>query len=418
MALSGPGAALASDASGGSQWPSLEALMRSYVQQGKVANMVAALGWNGHDPDFIAMGDTSFTSGASAGPDTLYRIYSMTKPVTGMAVMMCIADGLLELDQPIADLIPGFATMQVQKTYDGAITSDNLEPANSPITVKQCLTHTAGLGYPIVQAGPIAKLMSERGLMAGQATRLPVPGIFRTAPAPSLEIFAERLAEVPLVRQPGTRWVYSLGLDLLGRVIELVSGKAFDAFLQDRIFDPCDMSSTWFRVPENEVSRFTANYYVHEGTLLPIDLPENSIYLDEPAFPFGGGGLVSTARDYDRFLQMLAGRGTIDGTQVMDAASVRLATSDLLPATLEPRYRPELGGRQFGFGAGGLVGQGDADGLFGWFGAAGTGGLVNLKLGLRETLMTQYMPAEAYALMEQFPVAVMQDVAARRQRGE
>ena len=406
-----PSLAWAQSADPARNWPGVARLMDSYVGPGKVANMVTALGLGMADADVMAQGNTSFTSGIAVDQDTLYRIYSMTKPITGMAIMLCIEEGWLELDQPIADVIPGFANMQVQKVYDGAITADNLEPAIRPITVRQCLTHTAGLGYGIVQQGPIAQLFTERGLVPGSVTRLQNVPAFRGTPVGSLREFAERLAEAPLVLQPGTKWSYSVGLDLLGRVIEVVSGQPFDRFLKERIFDPLGMTSTFFQVPRSQIHRLTANYYLLGGTLLPIDLPESSIYLDEPPFPFGGAGLVSSARDYDRFLMMLANRGTLDGITVLDAGSVDLATSDLFPDTVPPEGRFQFGARTFGYGAGGLVGTGDAAGLFGWFGAAGTCGLVNMAQGLRHTLMTQYMPAPHYTLQNEFPVVVAADAA-------
>lgn len=393
------------------RWPALSAMMEGYVSGGKVANMVAALGWQTAPPEFMALGNTSFTSGIPADRDTLYRIYSMTKPITGMAVMKLIEDGLLTLDTPIADIIPAFARMQVQKAYDGPITADNLEPAVRPITVRHCLTHTAGLGYSIVQQGPLAQAMQDRGVVPGLVTRLQnLPG-FRGTAVPSLELFADQLAALPLVYQPGTRWSYSTGLDLLGRVVEVVSGMAFDAYLQQHIFDPLGMASTFFRLPESEKHRFTASYFLVGDTLVPIDLPEDSVFLDLPPFPFGGSGLVSSARDYDRFLAMLGNGGELDGARILKPETVALATSDLLPETLAPGGGFASGGREFGYGAGGLVGRGDAAGLFGWFGAAGTCGLVNTRYRLRQTLMTQYMPSQAYPLQNDFPLAVMADAA-------
>lgn len=395
------------------RWPAVGAMVEDYVASGKVANMVAALGFNMVDPEVKARGNTSFTSGVPADADTLYRVYSMTKPITGMAVMKCIEDGLLTLDTPIGEIIPAFARpMQVQKTYDGPITADNLEPAVRPITVRQCLTHTAGLGYSIVQQGPLAQAMQERGVVPGLVTRMQnLPG-FRGTAVPSLELFADRLAELPLIYQPGTKWSYSTGLDLLGRVIEVVSGQPFDAFLQQHFFDPLGMTSTFFRVPQSEKHRFTASYFKVGDTLVPIDLPEDSVFLDVPPFPFGGSGLVSSARDYDRFLRMLGLGGDLEGRRVLKRETVALATSDLLPDTLLPDGGFATGGRAFGFGAGGLVGRGDAQGLFGWFGAAGTCGLVNLTYRLRQTLMTQYMPSTAYPVQNDFPLAVAADAVA------
>ncbi len=392
-------------------WPAVSGLMAKYLDAGRLANIVTAMGYGQDSPQFLAGGNTSFTSSTPAGPDTLYRIYSMTKPVTGMATVMCIDDGLISLDQPIADFLPGFANMQVQKTYDGAITADNLEPAVRQVTVRHCLTHTAGLGYSIVQQGPIADAYTAAGLVPAQASRISVPAIMGGTPVSSLAAFAEGLAEMPLVYQPGTQWSYSVGLDLLGRVIEIATGKSFDAFLHERIFEPCGMESTWFRVPESEKQRLTANYVLANDTLLPIDLPDNSIYLDEPAFPFGGAGLVSTARDYDRFLQMVGNYGVIEGTRVMSEPAVRLATSDLFADTVPESGRFQFGPLSFGYGAGGLVGTGIADGLFGWFGAASTCGLVNMKNGLRHNLMTQAMNMPMDGLQQEFPFAVAADAA-------
>lgn len=392
------------------RWPTVSNFVNGYVDRDIVACMVAQMGFGQGEADTIAAGSHTFGGSGQVGADTLFRVYSMTKPITGLATVMLIEDGLLSLDQPLADVLPAFANMQVQREYDGPITRDNLEPAARQITIRHLLTHTAGLGYSIIQQGPINAAYRQNGIVPGQISKMAIAQeVFGGSPASSLADFADGLAELPLVYQPGTRWSYSVSLDLLGRVIEVVSGQSFDSFLQDRIFTPCGMTSTGFRVPRREANRLTANYFLLGGLPVPIDLPNSSVYLDEPAFPFGGAGLVSSARDYDRFLQMLAGWGEIEGTRVISEPAVRLATSDLFPDTLASDGGFETGGRRFGFGAGGLVGSGETEGLFGWFGAAGTVGLVNLKWGLRHTLMTQYMPAEAYEVQGDFPIAVAQD---------
>ena len=393
-------------------WPQVAHMVRWNVEQRRVSGIVAAMGWEQRDPQYVTAGKRTFDGNDPVGPDTLWRIYSMTKPVTGIAAMLCVEDGLLELDQPLHNVLPAFRNMRVQKRYDGPITADNLEPATRDITIRHLLTHTSGLGYPIVQNGPIKAAYARRGLVPFEISRMALAQEFVGGrPTNSLEDFADGLAEMPLVYQPGTRWSYSVGLDLLGRVIEVVTGQDFDRFLAERIFAPCGMTSTFFRVPRAEASRLAGNYFIMGGLPLPIDLPGSSVFLDEPAFPFGGSGLVSSARDYDRFLQMLAGHGTIDGTQVMGEDTARIAVSNMLPDTLASGSGFRRAGRDFGFGAGGLVGTGDADGLFGWFGAAGTAGLVNTNVGLRHTLMTQYMPAEEYDLQQVFVERVSQDAA-------
>lgn len=392
---------------GAAAWPNVSAMTRRYVAERKVANMVATLGWKQQAPVTIANGTLLLGGTVKADADTLYRIYSMTKPITGMATMMLIDEGKLGLDQPLAEILPEFASMQVLKRHDGPV--EDTVPAERPITIRQLLTHTAGLGYNVVQKGPIKNLYERYGLLPGQVSRIPIPGFGDYATIEGLDQFATRLARVPLVYQPGTKWSYSVSLDLLGRVIEVASGVAFDEFLRTRIFEPCGMTSTWFRVPQGEVARFTTNYAVLGQALIPVDPGTASIYLDEPAFPFGGAGLVSSPRDYDRFLMMLAGLGTIEGRQVMTEAAVRLGTSNLLPDGVSTEGTYADGG---GFGAGGRVGLGQQAGTYGWGGAAGTVALVNVNLGLRAHLMTQYMPAEAYPVHGDFPKAVLADLAA------
>ena len=392
------------------QWPHITRLIDDYVGSGKLANMVATMGWGQNAPTQMARGTLALGGTVRADIDSLYRIYSMTKPITGMATMMLIDVGKLRLDQPLADILPEFTNMRVLKKDDGPV--EDTVPAERPITIRHLLTHTAGLGYNIIQKGPIKNLYERTGLLPGQVSRFPIPGFGDYETVRGLDEFAKRLARVPLVYQPGTKWSYSVSLDLLGRVIEVASGVAFDEFLRTRIFEPCGMTSTWFRVPRSEVSRLTTNYAVVGQVLIPVDPAAASIYLDEPAFPFGGAGLVSSGRDYDRFLRMLVGFGMIDGKRVMSEAAVRLGTSNLLPEGVSTKGTYADGS---GFGAGGRVGLGAQEGSYGWGGAAGTVGLVNVKLGLRGNLMTQYMPSEAYPIHAKFPEAVLADVAEQAQ---
>ena len=406
-ALSGGPLASAAFAQSGGAWTNVRALQDSYVASGKLANMVAALGWGQQEPEYIAQGNLAFGSDRKADRDSLYRIYSMTKPVTGMAAMMLVDEGKMGLDQPLYEILPAYRNMRVQKTYDGSL--QELVPAERPITIRMLLTHTAGLGYGIIQSGPIRRYFEQEGLIPGQVTRLPIPGMGRGTAIRGLDNFADALAKAPLVLQPGTRWSYSVGLDLMGRVIEVVSGMRFDEFLQRRIFDPVGMSSTFFRVPQSEVARLTTNYGVLGGTSVPIDPARASIYLDAPSFPFGGAGLVSTARDYDRFLRMLLGYGVIDGTRVMSEGAVRLGASNLLPETATTQGTMIDGDD---FGAGGRV----RDGSYGWGGAAGTVGLVNFPAGLRATMMTQYMPADAFPVQQAFSDALKADLTAMQPR--
>lgn len=409
-ALSGlpMGAAFGQAGASATSWTNVAALVNKYAGN-PLANMVATLGWGQQAPEVIAKGTLALGQAAPAGIDSLYRIYSMTKPITGMAAMMLIDAGKLGLDQPLADILPAFANMRVQKTPDGSITET--VPADRPITIRHLLTHTAGLGYGIIQKGPIVQAYNRLGLVPGQVSRLPIPGFPAAAAVSSLEVFADRLATLPLVYQPGTTWSYSMSLDLLGRVIEVVSGVPFDEFLATNIFQPCGMSSTWFQVPKSEAGRLTTNYAVLGNMLLPIDPAAASVYTDRPPFPAGGAGLVSSPRDYDRFLRMLAGYGVIDGQRVMGELAVRVGTANLLPDTVDTKNSLIKGA---GFGAGGRVGIGEEAGTYGWGGAAGTVALVHMKIGLRAALYTQYMPADAFPMHQAFPAALLADVAALR----
>ncbi|WP_255573783.1 serine hydrolase [Erythrobacter sp. SCSIO 43205] len=389
-------------------WPNMAALADKYLSERKVANFYATFGWGQEDhAHHVGGGTLALNSDVEVDENTLYRVYSMTKPVTGMAAMILIDEGVLSLDQPIHEILPAYKDMMVQVEYDGAITEDNLEPAKTHITVRHLLTHTAGIGYGIIQKGPIVEAYNNAGLVAGRVTRLPIPGIARGEAVSSLEAFADGLAKMPLVLQPGTKFSYSMSLDLLGRVIEVASGQPFDQFLKERIFDPCGMSSTYFTVPSADVNRLTDNYGILNGSPFPIDPAGSSIYLDEAPFPAGGAGLVSSPKDYDRFLRMLLGYGKLGETRVMSEPAVRLGVSNLFPKDVD------LAGTWMegqGHGAGGRV----VNGTFGWGGAAGTLAAVDYKLGLRAALYTQYMPSDAYPIRDEYMAALEADLMAMR----
>lgn len=398
---------LARAASAPSLLPQVRAVVERWVGPGKFPGMVASLGLPGRDPEYVARGSEGFTDADAVTPDSLFRIYSMTKPVTGMAAMQLVAEGKLALDQPLYDILPKYRHMMVQDSYDGPL--DALHPAPGPITIRHLLTHSSGIGYTIIQRGPIRTLMEDRGLVAGQVSRREIPGLTRGTPVQGLDHFADRLAEVPLVADPGSRWSYSMGLDLMGRVIEVVTGRPFDDHLRETIFEPAGMASTWFRVPAAEAGRLTTNYGAVGQLLVPIDGGADSVFLDKPPFPFGGAGLVSSPRDYDRFLRLLAQLGTINGRRVLSEQAVRTGTQDLLPAGLSI---PAVFGGSAGFGAGGRVGKGAEAGIYGWSGAAGTVGMVDMVHALRSQIFVQFMPPNANTLLPEFQAALKADVVA------
>jgi CubicO group peptidase (beta-lactamase class C family) len=399
-------AALAHDVS--QDWPKVAAMADKYVSGRKLANLFLTFGWGQEDHAHTVGGGTlALGKPTPVDENSLYRIYSMSKPITGMATMILIDEGKLGLDQPVAEILPAFRDMRVLINPEGPL--DETVPANQPITIRMLLTHTAGLGYQIISKGPLQKAFQEQGLVGGRVSRLPIPGVEPVTPAPGLAAWADRLAELPLMFQPATKWSYSCAIDLLGRVIEVAGGMRFETFLKTRIFDPCGMTSTWMQVPASETHRLTDNYGIIGAVPFPIDPAASSIYLDAPEVPAGGGGLVSSPKDYDRFLRMLLGYGRINGRFVMSENAVRVGTSDLIPASVDLTGSWVAGE---GHGAGGRV-KGTS---FGWGGAAGTLAAVDFGLKLRSCLWTQYMPTQAYPIRDEFMAAVEADLAALRAR--
>jgi CubicO group peptidase (beta-lactamase class C family) len=390
-------------------WSPVTAALQSFIDKKYVPGAAAAIGRGTAEADFLFTGALAFDNPAAVTADTLFRCYSMTKPITGMAAMMLIEDGKLKLDQNIADFIPGFANPMVM--IDPA-KSLEARPSRAPITVRNLMTHTAGLGYTIVTKGPLFDAYVKLGITPASASRKPLPGQPNVPTAPSLAEFADRLATLPLIADPGTKWSYSVGLDLLGRIIELASGQAFDAFLYQRIFTPLGMTSSWFQVPETEMKRLTTNYFQAPFGAFPIDPGNDSVYFDKPAFPFGGAGLVSSPRDYDRFLNMLMGEGAIGSTRIMKRETAQLAMSNLV----HPDTKMESFVTGQGFGAGGRVTlspgkNGEGVGTFGWGGAASTIGWVDRTKGIRASGWSQIMTMGDQPFVDGFSKSVYESLA-------
>lgn len=367
-----------------------------------MAGAVLAIGRHNRGGTSMAWGYSALERGQFLNENSIFRVYSMTKPVTAAATMMLIGDGKLKLDQDIAEILPAFARPRV--AVDPALGVE-ARPARRPITIRHLLTHTAGFAYANGSAtNAVERAYHELGL---------VPGLRNLADerprAPSLMEFAERLATVPLLFEPGTRWHYSLSLDLLGAVVERVSGQPFDEFLKERLFGPLDMDDTGFQVPRRSLPRLVANYLVTSGGLQPFDVPPDTIYARKPPFPFGGSGLVSTARDYSRFAAMLLGEGNFAGREVMKPEAVRLMMSNLLPEGV-------AGPNGQGFGAGGFVitqppHTGQGIGTYGWAGLSGTMMWVDPYYRIHATYMTQYMPIDALPAQRLVPRAVYEDLS-------
>ncbi|OYX52501.1 MAG: serine hydrolase [Sphingomonas sp. 32-66-10] len=382
----------------------VETLAQDYVAQNRTQGVVIAYGIGDSAPVFVSAGRIAVEAdAAAASPDSLWRVYSMTKPITAMAAMMLVEDGKLKLDQPIADFFPGFRNMKV--LTDPANSLDS-RPAATQITVRHLLTHTAGLGYSIITKGPLLKEYERLGITPG-AVNAALEAQARPLRPKSLKEFAERVATLPLIAEPGTRWSYSISLDLLPAIIEAAAGMPYEQFLQTRMLGPLKMTSTYWTVPQSEVGRFATNYAWAGENRIPFDPAKSSVWLTPPSFPYGGAGLVMSARDYDRFLHMLANGGTLDGARVMKPETVRLAMSDLLPAGVTYGGAPSgsggATGPKMGYGAGGSVQLEDVPGgagkgTYGWGGAAGTVAWVDPSKKIRGTVMVNYFPSDKWPL--------------------
>ena len=371
------------------EWAKVQALIDDYIANKKLPGAVAALARGTDDADFLVEGTIATDSARAIDADSLFRVYSMTKPITAMAAMMLIEDGKIGLDQDVGDFIPGFKNPRVAIDPEKSLDS---RPAIRPVTIRNLMTHTGGVGYIINTKGTLLAEYARLGLSGGPVSRAALPGLPKVTSAPSLEEFGKRIATLPLIADPGTKWSYSAGLDIMGRVIEVASGMSFEKFLQTRMFDPLGMTSSYFTVPASEIPRLTTNYAVLPNMLYPVDPGATSAFSADIGFPSGGGGLVMSARDYDRFLLMLAGYGAVGRTRVMKEATAKLAMSNLMPATVTPENGFEKGQ---GFGAGGRVvtraEPGKAGlGTYGWGGAANTIGWVDPTNRIRASGFVQY----------------------------
>ena len=282
-------------------------------------------------------------------PNDIFRIYSMTKPVTSVAVMMLVEDGLLALDDEVASVVPGFADVQV---YDDGAT----RPPDRPMLIRDLLTHTSGLTYGVFGDSPVDSMYNRE---------------FYGTPGSSeydLRKRADILASLPLIDDPGDRWNYSLSTDLLGHVVEVVSGKTLDRFFRERIFDPLGMDDTGFQVPADKQDRFTAMYWRTSEGLQMGDSPTEGSYTRPPTWFSGGGGLASTARDYLRFCRMLLRGGELDGVRLLESETVRLMTRNHLADDL----LPVMGIPGMGFGLGFAAPAGEENGAYWWSGVANT----------------------------------------------
>lgn len=311
--------------------------------------------------------------------------------------MLLIQDGKLSLDQPVASVLPELSKLSVAVDPRTGL---DARPATQALTIRHLLTHSGGLAYWTPEAGTdaLSKAYRSAGITPGNyyASGRSRPGF--GPQADGLDEMVRRLAELPLASEPGTAWRYSVGLDVMGLVIERVSGRPLDAFARERLFVPLGMNSTGFEVQPSASARLTSNYTVTAAGLEPLDPARSSVFLQRPKLIAGGAGLLSTARDFSRFGAMLLNDGKLGPVRVMKAETARLARSNLLPEKV--LYD---GG---GFGAGMRVAAGgraprDRAGALSWNGAAGTMWLVDPGNALNFVFLSQFMPPTSYPIWDE-----------------
>jgi len=420
--IAGAAFAAATPALGRGQEPefgSVQGLLDSYVGAGRVPGAVVAIVRSGGPsgrfaPQYVVSGKTAFDGGVPVTPDTLWRVYSMTKPITAMAVMQQIALGALSLDQPIADILPEFKSMRVLIDPAKGLES---RPAERLITVRHLLTHTSGLSYSIVGNGPLEKEYRRQGLLPGIGSLGREPG---DGPEPDLQGLVAGLASLPLHSEPGSGWRYSVALDLAGGLLARLTQKRFDAVLADQLLKPLGMANTGFSISEAQLPKLSSNYawMRADQTLLEkpllIDGPERTDWLGPQKLLAGGAGLMSSARDYARFGQMLLDDGMFKGKAIMPRGVVRTALSNLMPAGV-------FHDKTRGFGAGGRVtlfdtlgtADGSPAGTYGWGGAAGTLFQVDRVRQIAVVVMLQYLPQQRFPMPKEFQVAINRDLGSR-----
>lgn len=294
----------------------LETRMGDYIRHGQLYGIHTRLAQRGEIVSDYYAGLRGLEPDAPIAPDTIYRIYSMSKPITGVAMMMLWEDGKFELDDPITKYVPEFADLKV---LDG-VSEDGtpiLVDMQRPPTMRELMSHTSGFAYGLSGSDPVNTAYRDLNVLD----------------APDLQTFIDRTATIPLLHQPGEAWVYSIGMDIQGYMIEQLSGQSFGEYLQTRLFAPLGMVDTGFYVPAEEYHRFSEVYGFdpETGALAPVPFPSVQFRRETVGFESGGGGLVSTMNDYSRFAQMLVNRGELDGVRLLKPETIDLITANAMP---------------------------------------------------------------------------------------
>ena len=380
---------------------------RKYVDSGKLPGYHITVSRGGKLAYSDLYGHADVENKKPVANDTIYRAYSMTKPICAVAALILWEEGLFEMHDQVKWFIPSFAEQKVFRS--GTLTAPRYEPVTEPMEMWHLFSHTAGMTYGFVYSNPVDQMYRNAGFEWG------------TPPGASLAEICDMLAGLPLMFQPGTEWAYSMSIDVLGRVVEILSGMTLGEFMKKRIFDPLGMTDTAFHCSADKADRLAALYVPNpaDKKILRNDAGAAGA-LNEPAAHFGGGGLVSTTSDYLKFAEMLRGGGEHNGTRILSNRTVAFMASNHLPnnADLTEFGRPLFAETAFdgvGFGLGVSVTldpvkakvPGSA-GDYGWGGAASTNFTVDPKEDLVYMIMTQLLPSSTWPLRPQLKQLVHQ----------
>ena len=374
--------------------------MSRYVDNHKLPGALTLVSRRGEVVFLEEQGVRDLQTGSALRLDSIFRFYSMSKPVTSVAAMMLYEEGCFQLDDPLSKYLPELAEMRVYRLGEGEKLLS--EPAASPITIQQLLTHTSGFTYGFSNPGPIGELYRKaRADFGGRA-------------GPLSEVVS-RLARIPLMHHPGTRWHYGVSTDVLGYLIEVVSGMTLDAFLAERVFEPLGMVDTAFCVPASKLDRFTSLYGLDEAGRMTLLDAIDGRYVEGRVTTFsGGGGLLSTLGDYYRFTEMLRRGGASEECRLLSRKTVQYMTSNHLPGDLASMGQASFNETTFsgiGFGLGFAVtldparaGVMGSPGEFCWGGMASTAFWIDPKEDMTVIFLTQLSPSDTYPLRRELRV--------------
>ncbi|MFN3935236.1 MAG: serine hydrolase domain-containing protein [Parvibaculum sp.] len=375
----------------------------SYVDRGKIAGFQTLVARHGEIAHFEVRGNRDRERGLPMERDTIFRIYSMTKPITSLALMMLYEEGHFQLNHPVSRYIPSFANLRVWA--GGTVEKYETVECEREMTIRDLLTHTSGLTYGFMQEHPVDALYRKAGIEGANTVKL------------TLKETVEAIAGLPLLFSPGQYWNYSVSTDVCGYLVEVLSGRPLDEFLAARIFAPLGMVDTGFFVPKEKLGRFATNYFRNPVTKKSgiMDMgDETSSYAQPPRFLSGGGGLTSTMTDYYRFCQMLLNGGELDGVRICSPKTIEFMTMNHLPGgkTMKQMSRSafsELAAEGAGFGLGFQVTLDPAEaqhigspGNFSWGGAASTYFWIDPEEDLIAIFMTQLYPSSTYPFRPQY----------------